>query len=258
MTPDRSLAADDRGVSEVIGYVLVVSLVITTVGVVSVSGIGVLQDAREAEQIENAKRAFDLLADNMEDVYREGAPSRSTEIQLGSAQLVAQQTTTINVSWVNSTSDQVFRQFSTTSITYRGDGDQRLIYDAGAVFRLSRPDGPGAVLREPPFVVTGERAVVTVPRLRTAGTTAVSGSTALIRASRASQTVYTRTTQNNDRIWLNITSPHWRAWQTTLDRRGNVDCTETNATGDFVGCKITVTPSVFYLTETQIDVALTR
>lgn len=258
MTPDRSLPGHDRGVSEVVGYVLVISLVITTVGVVSVSGIGVLQDAREAEQIENAKRAFDLLADNMEDVYREGAPSRSTEIQLGSAQLVAQQETTLNVSWLNSTGDQVFRQFSTTSITYRGGGDQRLVYDSGAVFRLSQPDGAGTVLREPPFVVTGERAVVAVPRLRTAGTTAVSGSTALIRANRASQTVYTRTAQNNDRIWVNVTSPHWRAWQTTFDSRGNVDCTETNATSNFVGCELTVDPGIFYLTETQVNVALTR
>jgi len=258
MTPDRSLAGDDRGVSEVVGYVLVISLVITTVGVISVSGIGVLQDAREAEQIENAKRAFDLLADNMEDVYREGAPSRSTEIQLGSAQLVAQQTTTLNVSYLNSTNDRVFRQLQLSSITYRGDSNQRLVYDGGAVFRFSEPDSTGVVLRQPPFVVTDDRAVFSVPRPTTGATTAVSGSTALVRATQTSQRTLVRSAQNNDNIWVNITSPHWRAWQTSLDNRQNIACDPPNSGGNTLRCELTVEPAVFYLAETQIRVSLTR
>jgi hypothetical protein len=259
MTPDRSLAGDDRGVSEVIGYVLVVSLVITTVGVVSVSGIGVLQDAREAEQIENAKRAFDLLADNMEDIYREGAPSRSTEIQLGSAQLVAQQTTTLNVSWVNSTGDRRFREFPTTAITYRGDGDQRLIYDSGAVFRLSEPSGSGTVLRDPPFVITGERVVLAVPQVTSQGTSAVSGSTALIRKTRRGQSVLQESTAY-DEIWINVTSPHWRAWRTALGAYQNIDCPQDDPAEDSVSCQLLAgsNPNRFYLTQTQIRVALTR
>jgi hypothetical protein len=257
MTPD--LFGDDRGVSEVVGYVLVISLVITTVGIVSVTGIGVLQDAREAEQIENAQRAFDLLADNMEDIYAEGAPSRSTEIQLGNAQLVAQQTTTINVSWINSTGDRQSQPLNVTSITYRGDGEDRLIYDAGAVFRLSRPDGEGTVLREPPLVVTSERTVITAPQTTSQGTSAISGSTALIRATRLSESVLTRNTQYSD-ITINVTSPHWRVWRTTLTERQNIDCGPGNSATETVSCEILAgnSPDVFYLTQTQIRVELTR
>ncbi|MFT4882055.1 MAG: hypothetical protein ACI9HI_002075, partial [Salinirussus sp.] len=223
MSRNRSPVSDDRGVSEVVGYVLIISLVITTVGVVSVSGVSVLQDAREAEQVENAKRAFDLLADNVEDIYREGAPSRSTEVQLGSAQLVAERTTTINVSWTNSTGFRQFQPLEIRSVTYEGGGNDRLIYDAGAVFRLSRPDGEGAVLREPPLVVTPARTVIATPQTVGRGTSAISGSTALIRTEILSSSVLARGTQYAN-ITMNVTSPHWRAWRKALDERQNIDC----------------------------------
>jgi hypothetical protein len=259
MSRNRSLVGDDRGVSEVVGYVLIISLVITTVGVVSVSGVSVLQDAREAQQIENAKRAFDLLADNVEDIYAEGAPSRSTEIQLGSAQLVAEQTTTINVSWTNSTGARQFQRLDVTSITYEGDGEDRLIYDAGAVFRLSRPDGEGAVLREPPLVVTPARTVIATPQTVGQGTSAVSGSTALIRTTKLSESVLTRNTQYTD-ITMNVTAPHWRAWRKALDERKNIDCGSGDPAAERVSCELLsgASPDVFYFTQTQIRVELTR
>lgn len=251
-------APDDRGVSEVIGYVLVVSLVISTVGIVSVSGLSVLQDARQAEQIENAQRAFDLLADNVEDIYREGAPSRSTEIQLGDAQVIARETTYLNVTWRNSTGADQFRNTTFTSITYRGDGDQRLVYDGGAVFRLSSPDGAGVAVRDPPFVVRDEQVVLPLVRPVSSATTSVSGSTALIRTGRLSQSTLTRGTQYSD-IWINVTAPHWRAWQDALDDRSNVDCTAVPS-DNRVDCELIGgnSPDVFSLTETLIRVDLTR
>ncbi|MFT4948652.1 MAG: hypothetical protein ACI9CA_000774 [Natronomonas sp.] len=264
MSRNRSPVSDDRGVSEVVGYVLIISLVITTVGVVSVSGVSVLQDAREAEQVENAKRAFDLLADNVEDIYREGAPSRSTEVQLGSAQLVAERTTTINVSWTNSTGFRQFQPLEIRSVTYEGDGDDRLIYDAGAVFRLSRPDGEGAVLREPPLVVTPARTVIATPQTVGRGTSAISGSTALIRTEILSSSVLARGTQYAN-ITMNVTAPHWRAWRKALDERQNIDCGSGDPAAERVSCDLLRgipdprnSPDVFYFTQTQIRVELTR
>jgi len=65
--PERTVAPfDRRAVSDVVGYVLVFSLVSLTVGVVSVAGVGALQDARDVEQANNAERAFDVLGDNVE------------------------------------------------------------------------------------------------------------------------------------------------------------------------------------------------
>jgi hypothetical protein len=172
---------------------------------------------------------------------------------------VAEQTTTINVSWRNSTGDRVFQQFPVTTVTYRGDDDNRLIYDAGAVFRLSRPDGPGAVLREPPSVVTPERTVITIPQTTAVGTSAISGSTALIRATKQGELVRARVTQVSN-IWINVTSPHWRAWRTTLDERTNIDCRSSDPATDIVSCELLsgASPDVFYVTQTQVRVALTR
>ena len=58
----------DRAVSDVVSYILVFALIISTVGIVSVSGISGLQDSRDGERVENAQRGFDLLADDVEDI----------------------------------------------------------------------------------------------------------------------------------------------------------------------------------------------
>jgi hypothetical protein len=73
---------DDRGVSEVIGFVLVFSLITMTIAIVSVTGIGGLQDAQQAEQVNNVERAFDVLDDNFDEIQRQQAPNRTTELKL--------------------------------------------------------------------------------------------------------------------------------------------------------------------------------
>jgi hypothetical protein len=233
----------------------VLALVISTVGIVSVSGVSVLQDARDAEQMQTAQRAFDLLAENVADIHRQGAPSRSTEISLGDAQLVAAETTTFNVSWTNATGGREFQRIPTASVTYRTQGDQRLVYDAGAVFRLSEPDTGGVAVRDPPFLVTDRRAVIAVPQTF-AATSSVSGSTVLVRTTRMSQTVL-----EHDAVYENVTvavtSEHWQAWRDVLEDDSHVDCGDGDPATGVVRCDLG-DPDVFYLTETQIRVELTR
>ncbi|MFC7136780.1 hypothetical protein ACFQRB_10335 [Halobaculum litoreum] len=71
-----------RAQSDAIGFVLVFSLIVLTVGTVYAAGYPALQDLRSDEQLENMERAFEVLDDNVDDMAREGAPSRATEIKL--------------------------------------------------------------------------------------------------------------------------------------------------------------------------------
>ena len=68
----------DRGVSEVLGYALVFSLVIVTVSIISVSGLSGYQNAQSFERQSNAEKAYDVMHNNIEDIYYKGAPSRAT------------------------------------------------------------------------------------------------------------------------------------------------------------------------------------
>ena len=78
---------DTRGVSEIVGFILVFSLVLGTITLVYASGLSGLDDTRDAERITNAERAFDVLANNFQQMGRGEAPNRATEIKLAEAQL---------------------------------------------------------------------------------------------------------------------------------------------------------------------------
>ncbi|MFC6988243.1 hypothetical protein ACFQJD_05030 [Haloplanus sp. GCM10025708] len=117
----------DRAVSDVVGFVLVFSLIITSVGVVTVFGISTLEDARTDERINNAERAFDVLADNFDDIARGGAPSRATEIKLAETSLTLAETVDLSVNASDEADPYpsefrpiVFSAGSETDIVYEG------------------------------------------------------------------------------------------------------------------------------------------
>ena len=93
---------DERGVSDVVGFVLVFALVTATVGVVYTTGIQGLTGSRDVERVNNAERAFDVFANNVDDVIRRGAPSRATEVKLADADLHYGAPVTVNLTLTGS------------------------------------------------------------------------------------------------------------------------------------------------------------
>jgi len=176
---------DRRGASEVIGFVLIVSLVLLTTSVVFVSGFNGLEDTRDAERVENAERAFDVLDDNMGDIAYRNAPARATEIKLADANLALTANTQITIE----AQDSGGLVLSTTTrevrpIVFTAANEQsKVVYEAGAVFRQSRG---GAVMNsEPGLVFDQDRTVLTVLETSSDSRTAVGGSsTVLVRGSK--------------------------------------------------------------------------
>ena len=179
------------GASEVLGFVLVFSLVASTTGLVYVYGFGGLQDARDATALDNAERAMEVFADNVRDVHERGVPNRATEVKLYGATLGLGEPTT----WqVNVTGGGTTRTYASDvePLVYTAGGTD-LVYDNGALMRVDRR---GAVMkREPPFVfrqVGGENVAV-VPFIETRSqTTQYAGgdTTVLVRTDLAlSETV---------------------------------------------------------------------
>jgi hypothetical protein len=76
-----------RAVSETLGFVFAFALIVTTTGIVFTVGQGGLQNAQDQERLNNAERAMDVLAQNMNDLNRRSAPSRATEIRLSEASI---------------------------------------------------------------------------------------------------------------------------------------------------------------------------
>lgn len=224
----------DRGVSDVIGFVLVFSLVVASVAVVSVSGVDTLQTARDAEQLENAERAFDVLADNVADLHRRGAPSRATEMSLGQAQLKTGDPIVMNVT-VNETgaaSPTPVLNRTARPIVYSGNRDRQLVYEAGAVFRVNR-DG-GLMTRQPPFVIADDRVLLSVLTIRSESTQSLGGSSVLVRTDHRGAAVRHASSDGSvQNVTIRVESPRASVWADYFEDSG-FDCT---TPGTAVSCQ---------------------
>ncbi|MBV0901803.1 DUF7289 family protein [Haloarcula salina] len=216
----------DRGVSEVLSFVLVFTLIIASITLVSVGGLGTLQDARNAEQLNNAERAFDILTDNIADLYQRGAPSRATEISLGEAQLRTGENVTMSVEVDSGSGYSRVGQWEIRPIVFEGDEERRIVYEAGGVYRTNR-DG-GLRIRDPPLVVDENHVLITVVGINRPETQSLGGSTVLVRANhRDTDIAFEDTSGDVEGVRINVTGPRSDLWEAYFEEKGF-----TCATGD--------------------------
>ena len=249
---------DDRAVSEVLGYALVFALVIATVGVVTVAGLGELQDTRNTEQINNAERAFDLLTTNMDDLAKRGAPSRSTEIRLAEAQIDVSNPVTVSFRGIDddTPSNNFTDSYDVWPIIYRSSNSEAtVVYSAGTVFR-TRGDA-GIAVREPSLVAANDRLVVPLVQTRSRSTQGIGGGTARVRTTRSgSELLASDTTGLYDTVFVNVTSPRASIWEDTLSEYPDLSCTlDTSGSTDRVWCEM-ANPERVHISAVLVDVTL--
>lgn len=227
---------DRRGVSETVGFVLVFSLVLLTVGAVFTIGYGGLQDARDAERINNAERAFDVLVDNIADITARGAPSRGTEIRLAEASIGSGPPTLVNVTGYESGAmDFSTGNYSLDPVVYESAGT-RIRYAGGAVTRI-QPDG-SLLLQEPNFVVSEKRVILPVIQLSVEDRSIAGSRTVLVRSERRIRSVDIDDS-GVDRLEIALSSPVADRWASYFRSQG-MSCSWPNGTdGDRVVCETT-------------------
>jgi hypothetical protein len=123
-----------RGVSDVIGFTLMFSVIILGVGMVSVTGYTQLQQLSDSEEVESAERGLVSAAATLEDINRQAATNRTFKLALSTGDV-----------WVNSTSLDITLDGNTdlngmelNSIQHRlsrSPEDITVLYEGGAVFR---------------------------------------------------------------------------------------------------------------------------
>jgi hypothetical protein len=214
-----------RGQSEVLGFALVFGLVLSAVALIAVFGFGALEDTRDSEELNNAERAFDVLADNMADIHQDGTPSRATEISLQNAQLEAGDTVTFNLTFVGP-QESISRPLE--PIVFRS-GDAEVVYVAGAILRSQREGG--VMIKEPPFLIDTDRLVLPIIETQNVGDiTSTGGQTVRVRGLRRQRQFVADMVKNPspyDEAIINITSPRSDIWQTYLEEQDGMDCRDT-------------------------------
>lgn len=250
----------DRGVSDVVSYVLIFSMVSVTVGIVSVAGVASLQDVRNAEQVSNTERAYEVLADNLADVHREGAPSRATEISLANGGISTTSTATVNVSGRDGTDSFSTGNVTSDVIRWRSSrgGTEELAYEFGNVVRSSA-DG-GIFTRRGPFQFDTDRTIIPIVQTRATNPSQNNEGIIRVRGTRStSSIVYRGSVPDGYTLWMNVTTDHGSAWYEYLhDRPGTQDCSlDEGGTKDRIECSFDP-PDELYVTIHPINIELER
>jgi hypothetical protein len=248
----------DRGVSETLGFVFVFALVVSSTGLVYTLGTENLRDVRDGERLNNAERAFDVMAENVNDLQRRSAGSRSTEVKLSEAQVSHGDPVTINVSGtVTGGTDNFTFERDVYPIVYRGvpTDETKLVYLNGAVIRDQRDSA--VMVREPDYRLTSEALVMPliVTRPLNDPDTVGGSTTVLVRGTTdfGKRSVVAETRQYD--VTINVTTPRAGAWRGYFESEPNVDCPDGVNNETFVSCEFDSEPDRVYLSRTFVNVA---
>ncbi|MFC7155116.1 hypothetical protein ACFQPA_06555 [Halomarina halobia] len=211
-----------RGQSETLSYVLVFSLVVASTGLVYVGGYGGLQDAQQAEQLDNMGRAFDVLAANLADIHHRNAPSRGTEVYLsgGAIGFDAPVEITVRAVEVGNASNNATFSMNPRPLVYSGQGDTTFVYVSGAVIRT---DDEGGVMRIPPgFEVGDDRAVLSFVVTYPQTDESFSGRSPvlIVGTNRGTGLDGSFTPSNDTAVSITVDSPRADIWSRYFDREG--------------------------------------
>jgi len=203
--------SDDRGVSEVIGFILVFAIIITSVTLLSMTGFQAMRDYQDGEQLRNAERAIEAFAENANDVMRyDSIDTRQGELSLQEGTVTTSSTgtnLTINIDGKKRPVGEL------GTFTYTVDND-RIVYEGGGVIR---GDDSGSVfLSQPQLQCNDETAVISLVRIDDGRSIQSSGQVGFtISEKKWNSTLYSG--KDNVAIEVNSDSPTSDAWNSTLE-----------------------------------------
>lgn len=245
--------SDERAVSEILGYILIFSLIVATVGLVSISGLPALDSARESEQLQNAERAFDVLNSNMAEVYERGSPSRATELSASDARVELREPVTFNVSVEDEDGNVTSARAEIAPIVFSGLGETEFVYEAGAVIREQRDSS--IMLRDPPMKLDDDRLFFTLVETFGDSRQSVGSGTVLVRAASTNREVVLAEVIDASAEQVNVTvsnTARGDAWAEFFETELGMNCTRSGG----LDCGTELDVEQTYLTVQTIRVDL--
>lgn len=188
-----------RAQSEILGYVIVFSIIAASVGFIYVTGLPALENSQEAMATNNVESAFDVMDDNIRDITQEGAPSRATEVRIAGGRLFVGEPTEIRFYAENTTEedDNITVVADTYPVIYRDDADRRVSYVAGAIIRGNGT--ASAMVSQPDWRFTDRRTIVPIQVLTPrGGLQGISGDTTILLVTKLQVRAYTQSLAQTD------------------------------------------------------------
>lgn len=171
--PAPGANSTDRGVSDVVAFVLTFSIIIASVAIVTTTGVSQLTELRNDNQLGTAERSMQAAATELDRLQR-GDPSATIQLPLNDANVWVNETEVeLNVSTSDDDGWDDSRNFTVNSLEQRFDRSPTvsIIYESGAVMRTDSD----SIQTKPEWYVDNGTAIVTVVNLTTAETINVAG-----------------------------------------------------------------------------------
>lgn len=252
---------NDRAVSEVIGFVIIVGIVFTSIGIVYFNAIPALEVAEDQEHTENSERVFSVLQYNINEISEKGIPKRGTEMRMKDGSL----TTIDGVASINVTIDGSSGTYNTSKGDLEGPvGTNRISYETptakisyenGAVFRTSDDGETAGMISEPGWRIKDEGPII-ISQTAILGASSVAGDgIARIEAEAFRDTGNVTEADPSNEIEIRMNSTYAGAWARYFERQEGVDSSDiTGPTGYELTVEIDASDQKIIYSETEVSV----
>ena len=142
---------NDKAVSEAIGFVLILGIVISGIGLVTLYGYPVLVKEQSNTDVKNMERAMIVIQNDMKSLCYKNVPYKETSLQVsgGTLEVIDAGDSTRNVT-ITSTSGYDSGLLELGELHYRSDrGTESIILENGAVVMRQEDATGSAMLAEP-------------------------------------------------------------------------------------------------------------
>lgn len=213
---------NDRGVSEVVAFVLIFAIIIGSVGILYTTGFQSMTSYQEGEQLRNAERAMGALASNFNDLQRNGGiQERAGELNLRDGTIrTGGNGTNVTVDVLDESYNESHRL---GAITYQ-KGSSVIAYDGGGVFRGVDGEPSQSVVLERPRLACNpesETAVISLLKLESDGGVRSFQSSGSLELTVVRNTTEVHTVTGAGGVNVTVTdSPFENGWSHALDRNG--------------------------------------
>ena len=239
----------DRAVSEVVGYVIIMGIIITSISIAYVNGFPALQDVRNQERQDSVASAFSVMGDNIRELTTGGSVKRQTEMNLigDSLGVDPNRRSWIHVSITtpsdtelcnrscNVSIDPIVYENSAGGLTNpRAPGPSssqvtidQIIYENGAVIR--DPGGNGSGMRdEPDWVVEEDGVIINIIQTRGSNTVTGEGTFSVLTTHSSSNSLVEVDEDEELDVTVTVGTESPTAWELYMESTEDADSVSRN------------------------------
>ena len=141
---------NERAVSEAIGFIIILGIVMSGIGLVTLYGYPVLVKEQSNTDVRNMERAMIVIQNDMKSLCFKNVPYKETTLQVSGGTLEVINSSDSNSMFKITTGNTLKVEFSPGALTYRSDrGTEVITLENGAVIRRQEDAAGSAMLAEP-------------------------------------------------------------------------------------------------------------